>query len=185
MPRNRQGTCPSIASMSSTHGLWRRSVIKGMRLHPNMHNTNTREEAKGQDGEDMEIVDLSLTNRADVMSAENGTAVNNCIFNVYVFYHADSFMRIEPSEGQEIPLRSAIFWCVTSLPALFCIHRFNDFRGTLSLTIHLRLVADFVTTPLTDGTTVGRDVLSTSGKVVVLYGRYRLDGMRHQHAGAK
>lgn len=54
-----------------------------------------QKEAKGQDGDTIVIVEVPVTDRADVMSVENGTAVHVCVFNVSEYHHVDLFVKIK------------------------------------------------------------------------------------------
>lgn len=54
-----------------------------------------RKEAEGLDEEDMQIIEVSKTDRADAMSALKGTAGNVCVLNVYDYHQNDFLVRIK------------------------------------------------------------------------------------------
>lgn len=63
----------------------------------------------------MELVEVPMTDRVDVMSVENGTTVTVLVFNVSDYLQADSFVRIKQIKDSDVPLRNVCLSHVTSL----------------------------------------------------------------------
>lgn len=63
----------------------------------------------------MEIVEVSLSDRADAMSVQSDTAVNDHVFNMSDYHHVNIFVRIRQIEDLNIPLCDADLSYVTSL----------------------------------------------------------------------
>lgn len=70
---------------------------------------------------------------------------------------------------------------MTSLCALLHMYGTDYSRGTLSVTFHLAFSADYVTTPSTDGSKFGRQVLNNGAQVLLLDGRHLLEVMQQLH----
>lgn len=73
----------------------------------------------------MEIVEVVVTDRADSISAENGTAVNVRVFNVSNSHQVDLFVKMKQVEDRNILLCDASLLQVTFFRALFCLYGFD------------------------------------------------------------
>lgn len=69
----------------------------------------------------MEIVEVFVTDMADAMVIENGTAAKFRVFNVSDYHEADLFTRLEQVVDTEILLRYLRRSRMTSLRASFCM----------------------------------------------------------------
>lgn len=87
-------------------------------------------------------------------------------------------MRIEKIEDPDILLRDVSLSHISSLPALFCNYGFGYSRDTLLVTFHRGVCASNVTSPTTDGRTVGRQIMDNDENIFLLDGRHRLKAMQ-------
>lgn len=101
----------------------------------------------GQEGDEKEIVEVSVTDRVDEMSVKNYTAVNIHVSNVTDYHQGDLSARIEQIEDLEIPLYVVSLSILTSLRASFCVLGFDYSGFTLPITIHLGIGTEDVTIP--------------------------------------
>lgn len=60
-----------------------------------------------------------MTDTADAMFVENGTAVNDRVFNIADYHQTSLFLRIEQIEDPSIPLRDVSLSHVTAQHASF------------------------------------------------------------------
>lgn len=74
-------------------------------------------EEEGQDGEEMGMVEVPLTDTVDTMSVENGTSVNFRFFNISDYHQTVLFVRIEKIKDPHITLPDISLSLVTSLRA--------------------------------------------------------------------
>lgn len=122
-----------------------------------------------------------MTDTADAMSVEDGTAVN-----VHVSDFSDNHQKIlfvinEQIEDPDIPVHGVRLSHVTSPRASFCMYGFDFSRGPLSVMSHTWVCADDMTTSSTGGITAGRQVVNNGDKVLLLDGRHCLQVMRQLH----
>lgn len=76
----------------------------------NMTSSNNRYEQEGkeaepQNGDEMEIVEVLVTDTVDSMSVRNATTVNICVLNNSDYHTTVLFVRIERIENPETSLR--------------------------------------------------------------------------------
>lgn len=108
---------------------------------------------------------------------ERGTAASIYALIMSDYHHTYLFSRIEQAESPAIQLHDESLLQVNSMGTLFLMYFFHYCRGTLSVTFHLRLSAEDVTTTSASGMTVGGNVLDNDAKVWLLDGRYHLEVM--------
>lgn len=125
----------------------------------------------------MEILKVPVTDRAEAMSFVNGIAVNALTFNVSEDHQADFILRNEQIKYLDIPLHEFGVSHVTSLRASFRKYGFGYSRGILSVTFHLRVKPDDVTTPSNGGMTAVCQALINCAKFLLLDRRHRLKAM--------
>lgn len=112
-----------------------------------------REKTQGRD--DMDIIVIPLTNRADMMSVENEGDFHACVFNVNDHHKVNLFAIIKQIKNRDILLHDSTSSHVTSLHASSRVYDFKYFHGTLSVNSHLAMSADDVTQPSTGGNKAG------------------------------
>lgn len=135
-------------------------------------------ETKGQRGDDMEIMEVLVTDTANAMSIENSTTVNVRILNVGDYHQESLFVRIKQIEDPGIPLRQVGLSHVSSLRTSLRLYSFNYCCSTPSVTFRSKVSDDDVTTPSTVFMIVGRPVRNKESKVLLLDGRHHLKAIR-------
>lgn len=94
----------------------------------------------------MEISEAAVTDRVNVISAQNRTAAYVRALDVSEEHQTDVFVIVEKIENPDIPLRDVRSSHVTSLRDSFCMYDFGYSRGTLSVNFHSAVSVDDVTT---------------------------------------
>lgn len=93
--------------------------------------------------------------------------VNVYVCNVSAYPQADSFVRIDQIEDQDIPLHDASLSHVISLRASFRMYGCDYSRGTLFVTFHPGMSAEKVNALSTSGVKAGhQDLNNSEGSVV-------------------
>lgn len=90
--------------------------------------TNTsgkdQKETNGHGGDDMENVEVAVTDRMYVMPVENETAVSTCVTNACDYRQSDLFVRIKRIKNSEITQRdsclSQVTRCATYIECIPC-----------------------------------------------------------------
>lgn len=143
-----------------------------------------RKNGKGQIGEHMKIVLFSVTDMADAMSIENGTAVIFCVFNVSDCHRSNLFVSMELIEEQDIPIRNVSLLHLTSFRDSLLMYGFNYSNSTLSRTFHTGVSANDVTRLSTGGMTADRRILRNGESVLLIKGRHPLQWIRQLYMEA-
>lgn len=119
-----------------------------------------------------------MTNSADPMSVENGTAVIVRLLHFIEYRQTDLFVRFKQIKNPDIPLRDFSLPHVRSLLALF--HKYgSDFsRGSLSVPLHHGVSTEDVTTLSNLGVTISRQVLNSGTEFLLLDDFYCREAMR-------
>lgn len=78
-----------------------------------------RKKVEGQGGEDLNILDVHVTEKVAAMSVESGTAANVRVSNLSDCNQLDLFLRIEHIKNRNITLRDATLLHVTTSRASF------------------------------------------------------------------
>lgn len=140
---------------------------------PSSKNISEKKQTKGKDkGEDdMEIVELPTTAKADAIFAESCTTVKVCVCNMNKYHQADLFVRKERVQDSDILLCDKSLSQVTSLRASFRMCGLAYSCDLVSVASHTPMGARDVTTLSRDDLIVGVQVLNSGGKVLLLYGR--------------
>lgn len=133
-----------------------------------------QKKAEGQDWDEIEVIDVPLTDRANAMSVENGTAGNVCALNVSEHSQVNLFVRLQHIKGAGIPLRNSSLWHMTRFRT--SIHMYHHYYscGTLPVTFHNGMSADDVASSSTGGIKAGRQTLNNGVRLMLLKVHYCL-----------
>lgn len=94
-----------------------------------------QKEAEYQGRDDMDIIEVSLSDRVNTMPVGSGTTVNAWVLTAEGYHRAHLSVKLESSEDPDIPLRDASLSHVTFFCALFRRYGFDFSWGTLSVTV--------------------------------------------------
>lgn len=128
-------------------------------------------------GDDVEIVEVSVSDIKKGMSVDNGFSADVCVINVRNYQQSNLVMRIEQIDYSYTLPRDVSLSCVPSVRTSFRMHRFDHTRGKLSVVSHAKVICDGVAMPATTDMTVSRLVLKRLTKVVLLDIPHRLEAM--------
>lgn len=86
--------------------MWLETIVNNLHLQ----NTSERnqKDTKGQDGDDMDIEGVPVTDREEVMYVEKETAITFFVFKVSDYNREDLFVRVEQFEDLDILLGDVI-----------------------------------------------------------------------------